>query len=151
MLAVGKNFVELICFDQPLHDLILRARSLEDFQSHLWVVLSEQISQFVALSQLILAHPILDQVNFAGREHRSCQLQRLNLVQFGARFEQRRKVDHDRFLFARCRLHLPELVNGFLAAKQVRRRITSDSSSTCEIPLRQTHIELLHKGFVGTA
>lgn len=151
LLTVRQNFVKLVCLNQALHNLILRSRSLKDLQRHLRVVLSEKVSKFVALGELALVHPVLNEVHLARLEHRSCQLQRLRLVEFGARFEQGREVEHDWFLLASCGLHLLELVDSFLGSEEVRWRISRNSSRSCKISLRQAHVELLHEGFVSAA
>lgn len=151
LLAVGKDLVELVGLNKALDDFIGRASGLEDLKSHLRVVLTDQVTESVTHSELILVDPAINELGAAGLKDGSGKLKRLNLVEGCSTLKECGEVGHNGLLGGtrRGRQGL-ELVNGSLVAKKVAGGVASGAGSTSIVVASQRHVELLEEDFVGT-
>ena len=98
LLAVWKDFVELVCLNQSLDHLVWSSCCLEDFKSHLRVVLSDQITKCIAHRELLFADPTFNQFVAASLKHGTRQLDGLNFIESCTALQQCREVDHNGLL-----------------------------------------------------
>jgi len=74
LLAIGHNFVELVCFDESLNNAVGAATSGEYFHGELRVVLANSITKSITESELVFRNPVFNQVNFTLGENRAAEL-----------------------------------------------------------------------------
>ena len=74
LLAVGHNFVELVCFDESLNHAIGAATSGKYFHGELRVVLANSITKRITESEFVFGNPVFNQINFTLGENRAAEL-----------------------------------------------------------------------------
>lgn len=117
LLAVRNNFVELVCLDESLNDLVRIAAFLERLKRKLWVVLANGVAQLITHSQLVVVNPAFYQRHLALLEHRTTQLKRLLFVEAHL-LQQSGEIDQDGLGTATSRgRQLLELVDCVLGAE----------------------------------
>jgi len=80
LLAVWHNLIKLIGFDQTLDNLVWGSRFLIDVESHLWISLSNKVTELISHGKFLFLDPILNQVKLVLSNDGSSKLNRLNSI-----------------------------------------------------------------------
>lgn len=125
LLAVWHDLVELVCLNKSLNDLVWGTRLLIDIESHLWVGLSNKITELIGHGQLLFLDPVLDEVELVLLDDWSSKLNRLDSIQLGC-LQKSIEVNED-WGWSASGWQVLELVDGLLVSQESSWGISGNS------------------------
>ena len=150
LLAVWHDLIELVSLNKTLDYLVWSTSLLEDCKGHLWVVLSDQISELITHCQLTFLHPTFNQVRLLGLKDWPHKFYRLNLVKSGTALKKGGEVYHNWLLATWRSWKSFEFLNGIIITDESTWSITGNSSSTSDIISQHALLELSCKHLIST-
>lgn len=150
LLAVWHNFIELVSLNKTLDYLVWSTSLLKDSKSHLWIILSDQISKLITHGQLTFLHPTFDEMRLLGLQNWPHKLDRLNLVKSSTALKKGGEVHHNWLLATWGSWKSFKFLDSIIISDESTWSITSNSSSTCNIISQHALLELSHKHLIST-